>query len=146
LSTFSVPPYETARLAGPKSRIDAATGDKFVMRPLLYNAALIHHHEAIERCNGGKAVRNGNYGLTVHETFQILLNRGFHFRIECGSRLIEDQDRCVLQYGACDGDPLALPAGKLDAALTDEGIEGAPPLKILKIGDEPVSFGLTCRL
>src|SRR5690349_6306887 len=44
-------------------------------------------------------------------------------RIETRSRFVEDQDRCVLQEGAGDRDPLALAARQLYAAFANAGRE-----------------------
>ena len=56
-----------------------------------------------------------------------LRQRGLHqvlgFGVERGGRLVEDQDRRVLQDRARDGDALALPAGEQRAALADHGVE-----------------------
>src|SRR4051812_32220666 len=51
---------------------------------------------------------------------QGVLYQRLTFRVERTGRLIENQDRCVLQDGACDGDSLPLSARQLDPALADE--------------------------
>src|SRR4029079_9440098 len=46
----------------------------------------------------------------------------FALGVERACRLVEDQNRRVLQDRACDRDPLALAPGKLDSALTPERV------------------------
>src|SRR5271170_2303940 len=48
-----------------------------------------------------------------------LLYVALRFRIERCGRLVEQDDRCVFDDGAGDGDALALPAGKLQALFAD---------------------------
>ena len=45
--------------------------------------------------------------------------------VDAGERLVEDQDRGVLEEGARDGDALALAAGEARAALADERVVAA---------------------
>ena len=57
--------------------------------------------------------------LLAHQLLQAFLDRRLDLRIERRGRLVEHQDRRVLQDDAGDGDALALAAGELDAALAD---------------------------
>ena len=62
-----------------------------------------------------------------------LLDRRLDLRIERRGGLVEDQDRRVLQDHPGDGDPLALAAGELDAALADVGVVAAPAPMVLEL-------------
>lgn len=42
--------------------------------------------------------------------------------VQPGGRLVQDQDGCVAQDGAGDGDPAALPAGQQRSARPDGGV------------------------
>jgi hypothetical protein len=55
-------------------------------------------------------------------SLQLLLDRRLDLGVERRGRLVEHQDRRVLQQHAGDGDALALAAGELDAALADMGV------------------------
>src|SRR6185437_12169180 len=57
-------------------------------------------------------------------------------RIERRGRLVEDEDRRILEDDPRDGDALALAAGQLDAALADMRVEAAPSLPVLQPLDE----------
>jgi hypothetical protein len=51
--------------------------------------------------------------------------KGLGRRVEVGRRLVQDQDRRVLEEGAGDGHPLALAAAQLEAVVPDQRVE--PP-------------------
>ena len=61
-------------------------------------------------------------GASLHQPLQGVLNLALVFRVERGGRLVEQEDRRVLQEGAGDGDPLALAAGEPRARLADGGV------------------------
>ena len=52
------------------------------------------------------------------------LDHGFGFGVERAGGFVEDEDARLGQQGAGDGQPLALAAGELDAALADDGVVG----------------------
>ena len=110
---------EAAGLALPQPRVEAAGAKQRFVRPLLHDPAFVHHHQPVERGDRRKAMRDGDHRLVAHQILQALLDRRLHLRIERRRRLVEDEDRRILQDDAGDGDPLTLAAGKLDAALAD---------------------------
>src|SRR4051812_30445187 len=56
-----------------------------------------------------------------HEVLECFLHEAFAFAVERTRRLVQHKDRGIFQDGARDRDALALPAGELDAAITDDG-------------------------
>ena len=60
---------------------------------------------------------------TLHDGFQCILYVPFRFRIEGRCCLVQDQHRCVFQQGPCNGQSLALAAGKHHAVVTNHGIQ-----------------------
>ena len=58
-------------------------------------------------------------GAPRGDVAQRLLDRRLGAAVERAGRLVEDQDRRVLEQGAGDGDALLLAARKLEAALAD---------------------------
>ena len=76
---------------------------------------------------------DGDHGLALHQGRERLLDRRLDLRIERRGRLVEDQDRRVLQDHPGDGDALALAAGELDAAFADMGVVAAPAPVVLEI-------------
>ena len=67
-------------------------------------------------------------------------------RIERRGRLVEHEDRRVLQHDAGDGDALALAARELDAALADMGVVARAAALVLQSRDELVRLAAVRRL
>ena len=67
---------------------------------------------------------------------KLLLDRRLDLAIKGGGGFVEDQDRRILEDDPSNGDALALPARKFDAALPDLRIIAAPSLPILEAEDE----------
>src|SRR5216683_376708 len=84
---------------------------------------------------------DGDAGAPFHQTVELLLDRRFDLRIERRGRLVEDEDRRILQDHAGDGDALALSARELDPALADMRVEAAPSLPVLQSLDEVERVG-----
>ena len=74
--------------------------------------------------------------LPAISVVEALLDRGLHFAVERGRRLVEHQDRRVLQDHARDRDALTLPARELHAALADLRVISAPAFPVLEVEDE----------
>ena len=70
-----------------------------------------------------KPVGDGDHRLALHQPVERLLDGGLDLRIERAGRLVENEDRRVLEQDAGNGDPLALAAGELDPAFADMGVE-----------------------
>ena len=64
-------------------------------------------------------MRDDEGGAALHQRLQRLLDLRLGRRVERAGRLVEDQDRRVLQQRPGDGEALALAARKRDAALAD---------------------------
>src|SRR5579863_242331 len=111
------------------------------MRPRLDDPPLLQHHQAIHAGDGRKAMRYGNYRAALHEIAELLLDCRFHLGVEGRSRLVQHQDRRVLEDDAGDGDALALAARELDAALAHMGVEAVPALPVLERLDELERMG-----
>ena len=112
------------------------------MAALLDDAALVHDHQPVHGGDGRQAVGDGDHGLAGHQVVELLLDGRLHLRVERARRLVEDQDRRVLQQHAGDGHALALAAGQLDAALADVGRVGLAAPQVLQPGDEVVGLRL----
>src|SRR5438874_1471832 len=127
---------KAAGLALPQRRVVAVLPQQFAMRALLDDAPMIEHHQPIHARNRREAMRDGDHGLAGDQRAEALLDRGLDLAVERGGRLVEHQDRRVFQDHARDRDALALPAGKLDAALADLRLIAAPSLPVLQFEDE----------
>ena len=58
----------------------------------------------------------------LHQAVERVLHGALALRVERRGRLVEEQDRRVLEDRAGDGDALALAAGQRHAALADLGV------------------------
>ena len=114
------------------------------MRALLRDAAPVQHDEAVHELQRRQAVRDGDDRLSLHQHRQGFLDRRLDLGIERRGRLVEDEDRGVLQDHARDRNALALSARELDAALADMRVERAPSFVILEERDELGRVGAAC--
>ena len=71
----------------------------------------------------GEAMGDHQRGPAAHQFLQRGLHQRLALGVQRGCRLIQQQKRRVAQDGPCDRDPLALAAGKRDAALAELGFE-----------------------
>ncbi len=71
-----------------------------------------------------------------HETFEGFLDDSLVLGIDRRQSLIEDEDGCIAEQGAGDGDALPLPAGEPDSALANDGV-----IALRQPADEFVGIG-----
>ena len=116
------------------------------MRAFFHDAAFVQHDEAVHGGNGGQAVGNRNHGFAVHHFVQAFLNGGFHFGIQRAGGFVQQQDGCVFQHHAGDGDTLALAAGKLHAAFADVRVITRAAFCVRQVGDKVGGFGAQSSL
>ena len=76
------------------------------------NASMIENENLIGIGHRRQAVRNDERRAAGAQCVEGALDLGLRLGIERARRLIEDQDRRILQDGARDGDALALAAGQ----------------------------------
>jgi hypothetical protein len=72
------------------------------------------------RCAMTSVVRFG------HDVVECVLDVPFRFGVERRSRLVENQDRRILEHGAGDGQALALSARQHHAVFTDQRVVACP--------------------
>jgi len=75
----------------------AAARQQLVMRPLLHDAPVIQHKDAIRAFHRGEAMGDHDGGTACQRLIKSLLNLRLGQRINAGGRLIENQDGRVLQ-------------------------------------------------
>ncbi len=88
----------------------------------LYDLALFYDEDLVGSADGGETVGYDEGGAALHEEVEAVLDHGFGLGVEGAGGLVEDEDAGVGEDGAGDGDPLALAAGELDAALAYDGV------------------------
>ena len=121
-------------------RIPAGMGEKLRMTPRLDDTSILDNVYSICLDHGMKAVRDHQRRAPFDELAHRILHETLRFRVECGGRFIEQNDRSIPDQCARDRDALALPTGELRALLADMGVvSGRKP------GDELVGMGGLCR-
>ena len=89
------------------------------MGAALGDAAFVQHHDLVGIDHGRQPVRDDERGVLAGDVAERLLDGRLGAAVQRAGRLVEDQDRRVLQQGAGDGDALLLAAGKLQPPLAD---------------------------
>ena len=92
------------------------------MPAVLDDLAALDHQDAVGMHDGVQPVRDDDGGAVLAEMLDRLLHLALGFGIERGGRLVEQDDRRVLEQGARNGDALALAAGQLRAVLADRRV------------------------
>ena len=83
-------------------------------------------------------MRDDERRAALAQAVERTLDVRFRLRVECAGRFIQDQDRRVLQDGACNGEALAFTARQRDAALAYN-----KAITVRLLHDEVVSLGET---
>src|SRR6266568_7650018 len=115
-----------ARLLGKLQRIEPRVEPTFRQQlnvtAGLRDPALVDDIDEVGIDDGGKPMRDDQRRTPAHQNLERRLDLALRFGIECRCRLVEQQDRRVLQHRAGDGETLALSARELDAVLADDGV------------------------
>ena len=111
----------------------AGARDQFVEGAALDDAAVIEHEDARRVADGRKPVRDHEGGAALHH----LVERGLHLAlgggVERARRLVEDQDRRVLQQRARNREALPLAARERTAALADGAVKPVPLDQVVRL-------------
>jgi hypothetical protein len=101
--------------------------------PLLDDAALREHEDAVHGTQGGEAVRDADHGAVLGEVIDGLLHLGLGLRVERGGGFVEHEDRRVADEGARDGDALALAAAQALAAFAEMRVVAVRQLLMMNL-------------
>ncbi len=86
------------------------------------DAAVSHHDDAVGFQHGREPVRDDDRRAVLHEPLERLLHEQLVVRVERARRLVEQQDRRVLENRARDRDALPLSARQPHAALAEKRV------------------------
>ena len=89
------------------------------MSALLHHPPRFQHQNKIGVGDGRKTVRDGDHAAPLPHFQQAVLNVAFGLRIKRRGRLVQYQDRRVLEQGPRDADPLLFAARQFQPALAD---------------------------
>src|SRR5688500_11671680 len=87
-----------------------ASRDKLFMRPVVEQDSMAEHQDLVAVAHGGKAMCDDHRGLALARFLDGLLHDVLTHRVQCGGRLIEDDDARLLRKGSRDANALALAA------------------------------------
>ena len=132
---------QAAHLGLDQVPVDAVTAQQRLGRAVLHQAAPLEHQDAVEVAHGGQAMRDRQHGAAAHQAAERLADELLGCAVERGGRLVEQQQRRVLEERARDGDALALSARQPHAAIADDRVEAFGQL-----GDELAAMGRVRRL
>src|SRR5690349_3658124 len=128
--------------------IDPLPAQQHRRRSLFTDFARAQHSDPIEAPETRQTMRYGKDGATSHQPIQCRAYRFLRFRIERRGRLIEQQDRSVLEKSTRDAQTLTLPRGEFYAPLAYDSIEtfGKGTQEIHAVGghDRVDNFSVRC--
>ena len=87
----------------------------------LTNYSFVQHKDLIRPDDRVKTMRNDNHRLVFHQCIQRPMNLFLIVCIQTGSGFIQQDDRCILDESACNGNSLLLAAGERIAAFAHHG-------------------------
>lgn len=125
-----------ARLHLPQGGVDAVAGHQLLVPPLFAEPAAVQHKDAVGAAYRGQPVGYDDGGAVDHDALQGTLDGRFCLVVYGGGCLIQDEHWRVFEYGAGNGDALALAAGEFLAAFADDGL-----VAVGQFHDEVVCFG-----
>ena len=108
-----------ADLHGVQLRVHTVRAQQRLVRPALDDRAAVHHEDLVGVMDRRQPVRDHERRAAGHQPIQRLEDHRLRPRIDRRGRLVEDENRRVLQERPGDADALALAAGQPDAALAD---------------------------
>jgi len=113
----------------------ARLADQLFVGPALDDPAAVDDQDGVGVPDRGQPMGDDERRPVFHDTGQGLLNQPLGLRIQGRGRLVQDQDRRILEQGPGQGQPLALADGENAAALADQRV-----IALGKLGDEFVAF------
>ena len=110
------------RLARPHRGVAALVGEQHRVGPLLDDDARLQHHDPVGIRDGGEAVGDGDDRAALPHLEEAVLDVALGLGVERRGRLVEDEDRRVLEERPRDPDALLLTARELQPAFADRGL------------------------
>ena len=95
-----------------KMRITAVAGKEFSMCAFLDDASVFEDNNAICQAHGAETVSDDDGGAPSRRSFERVDDGALGDGIQTTCGLVENQNRCVAQYGAGDCNSLELASGR----------------------------------
>src|SRR5205809_2193524 len=106
------------------------------MGAALDDLTLSHHENLVCFANRAQAMSYNEAGAILHEALERFLNELFRGCIDACGRLIQNQNRRILQQSASDADALFFSNAQFYATLAHSGI-----VSIRQVGNEFMAIG-----
>src|SRR5262249_59971612 len=107
------------QLQAVERRVAPTLAQQLVVTTRFDDRSVLDDEDAVSIDDGVQAMCDHDRRSPLAEVLDRALNLTLGLRIERSRRLVEQDDRRVLEQCACDGNALALAAGDLQAVLTD---------------------------
>jgi len=114
--------HTVAELFLVEPRVEAAEGEEFVVGAALGDHAVLDGEDDVGVADRRQPVRDGDRGAVLDEGLERPLYDALTFRVERRGRLVENENRWVLEDYSRDRQPLAFSTGEPVAALADDGV------------------------
>src|SRR5207302_6937794 len=95
---------------------------QFLVTPFLNNASVAQNNDLINVTKCAEPMGDHDHSAPDNQGIQRTHHLGLSLDIQGCCRLVQNQERCITQDSACDGQSLPLPTGKVLPLLTYEGI------------------------
>lgn len=92
------------------------------MSAALDDMSVVQYKDLIGVADGFQTVGNHDDGLVMGQCLDSPLQFILILRVNAACCLVQNDDRCVLQHGAGDGNPLFLAAGQSTASLANHSV------------------------
>ena len=103
--------------------VDAALREKFLMRALLAEAALVKDENARSVLNGAQTMRDDERSASRKQAVERFANLQLGFCVDARGGFIEDKEARIMRERSREADKLALAYGERGAALVDAGVD-----------------------
>src|SRR5215472_13696204 len=103
-------------------RIEAAGGEQLGVAARLDDAAGVDDDDAVGTLDRRQSVRDDDARAALHQSAERLLDEALGLGVERRRRLVEDEDRRVLEDRARDREALPLAARELARVVADDGV------------------------
>src|SRR5262249_32285840 len=99
-----------------------ASGHQLIVRSRVDHPAAVQHNNFISSMNRRESMRDHDRGSTLHQISKSPLNPSLRLSVQRGSRLIQNEDRRILEYSASNRNPFPLTARQLHTSLANQSV------------------------
>lgn len=139
--TCGYPHCEPPLLMCVQPGIETVLLQQVVVCAFFDDLALLDGVDAVSGPHRAEPVRDDDHRATLAHLGHVLLDNRFRFVVEGARRLVENENTGVRHEGACDSDPLPLPAGERATVFAHQRV-----IALRELEDEVMGAGELGRL